>query len=220
MSKNTAMIEVLLVDDHALVREGLRSLLERYADIAVIEEAAGGREALLLIRQLQPDVVILDLSMPDMDGIEVTRQVRREGLKTKVLVVTMHFNEQYAIRLLGMGAQGFIGKGAQGREVAEAIRTVAAGNWYLPPALLKKLPKPYTRGGTGNSPLETLSHRELQVLKGLAEGRTGREIGEALHLSVKTVDAYRARLLTKLNLDTTANLIRFALHHRVIEEPW
>lgn len=214
------MITILLADDHALVREGLRRLLQDYADLEVVGEASDGQETLRLARQLQPDVILLDLSMPGMDGIEATKRILEEGLKSKVLILSMHANEEYAVRVLQAGARGFVGKGAPSREVTEAIRKVASGGCYLPLALAEALPKRYVRKGTEDSPLEVLSDRELQVLKRLAEGQTGREIAQELHLSPKTVDTYRARLLTKLELSTTADLIRFALRYGVIQDTW
>ena len=213
------MIKILLADDHALVREGLRRLLQDYPDFKVVGEASDGQETLRAVRQLQPDVVLMDLSMPELDGIETTKRIVEERLPAKVLILTMHANEEYAMRVLQAGARGFIGKGALSQEVTEAIRKVAAGGISLPPALVEALPKRYVRKGE-DSPLETLSDRELQVLKRLAEGRTGREIAQELHLSTKTVDTYRARLLTKLELNTTADLIRFALRNGVIQDTW
>lgn len=213
------MIKILLADDHALVREGLRRLLQDYPDFKVVGEASDGQETLRAVRQLQPDVVLMDLSMPELDGIETTKRIVEERLPAKVLILTMHANEEYAMRVLQAGARGFIGKGAPSQEVTEAIRKVAAGGISLPPALVEALPKRYVRKGE-DSPLETLSDRELQVLKRLAEGRTGREIAQELHLSTKTVDTYRARLLTKLELNTTADLIRFALRNGVIQDTW
>ena len=213
------MIKILLADDHALVREGLRRLLQDYPDFKVVGEASDGQETLRAVRQLQPDVVLMDLSMPELDGIETTKRIVEERLPAKVLILTMHANEEYAMRVLQAGARGFIGKGAPSQEVTEAIRKVAAGGISLPPALAEALPKRYVRKGE-DSPLETLSDRELQVLKRLAEGRTGREIAQELHLSTKTVDTYRARLLTKLELNTTADLIRFALRNGVIQDTW
>lgn len=214
------MIKVLLVDDHALIRDGLRRLLQDCPDIQVVGEANDGQEALRLLPQLRPDVTVMDLSMPGLDGIEATKRILTEGLNTRVLILTMHANEEYAVRVLQAGARGFVGKGAPSQEVVAAIRKVAAGGCYLPIALSEALPKRYARKGAGDSPLETLSDRELQVLKRLAEGRTSKEIGQDLHISTKTVDTYRARLLSKLELETTADLIRFALRHGVIEDAW
>jgi len=213
------MITILLADDHALVREGLRRLLQDYDDLKVVGEASDGLETLHLARQLQPNVILMDLSMPELDGIETTKRINEDGLTSRVMILTMHANDEYAVRALQAGARGFIGKGAPSQEVIEAIRKVAAGGIFLPSALVEALPKRYSRKGE-KSPLETLSDRELQVLKRLAEGRTGREIAQELHLSIKTVDTYRARLLTKLDLSTTADLIRFALRHGVIQDTW
>jgi DNA-binding NarL/FixJ family response regulator len=214
------MITVLLADDHALIRDGLRRLLQDCPDIQVIGEASDGQEVLRLLRQLHPKVTVMDLSMPHLDGIETTKCIINEGLDTRVLILTMHANEEYAVRVLQAGARGFIGKGAPSQEVVAAIRKIAAGGAYLPEALSDALPKRYARKGAGESPLEALSDRELQVLKRLAEGRTSKEIALDLHISTKTVDTYRARLLTKLELETTADLIRFALRHGVIEDAW
>lgn len=214
------MITVLLADDHAIVRQGLRRLLEDCRDIAIIGEASNGQEALRLIRQSRPDVVVMDLSMPSLDGIETTKQIVGEGLKTRVVILTMHATEEYAARLLQAGAHGFVGKDAFGEEVVEAIRKVADGECYIPPTLSQNLPKRYARIQGDASPLQTLSDRELQVLKHLAEGKASREIAEELHLSVKTIETYRARLSTKLELKTTAELVRFALRCGVIADAW
>jgi DNA-binding NarL/FixJ family response regulator len=214
------VITVLLADDHAIVRQGLRRLLEDCRDIAIIGEASNGQEALRLIRQAQPDVVVMDLSMPGLDGIETTKQIVGEGLKTRVVILTMHATEEYAARLLQAGAHGFVGKDAFGEEVVEAIRKVANGECYIPPMLSQNLPKRYARIQGDASPLQSLSDRELQVLKHLAEGKASREIAEELHLSVKTIETYRARLSTKLDLKTTAELVRFALRCGVIADTW
>jgi DNA-binding NarL/FixJ family response regulator len=214
------VITVLLADDHAIVRQGLRRLLEDCRDIAIMGEASNGQEALRLIRQSQPDVVVMDLSMPGLDGIETTKQIVGEGLKTRVVILTMHATEEYAARLLQAGAHGFVGKDAFGEEVVAAIRKVANGECYIPPTLSQNLPKRYARIQGDASPLQTLSDRELQVLKHLAEGKASREIAEELHLSVKTIETYRARLSTKLELKTTAELVRFALRCGVIADAW
>lgn len=214
-------ISVLLVDDHAVVREGLRRLLSDYSEVQVVGEAANGQEAMRQVQKLSPEVVVMDLSMPGLDGIEVTKLISKEKPKTRVIILTMHANQDYATRLLQAGAQGFIGKGAPGSELAAAILKVANKGTYLPPDMLETLPYRMASSAVGqDSPIRALSDRELQVLKLLAEGNTGREIGEQLHLSVKTVDTYRARLLVKLRLETTSDLIRFAIRHGVIENAW
>ncbi len=212
--------KVLLADDHVLVREGVRRLLEDTGEIRVVGEAGDGREALRLAQKLDPDVAIVDLSMPGLDGIELTRAFAQDMPKVKVIVLTMHANQEYAVRVLQAGARGFIGKGADGNELTAAVLKVARGGTYLPPDLLDSLPERFANNKGVEDPVAALSDRELQVLKMLAEGRTGKQIGQSLHLSVKTVDTYRARLLTKLGLETTADLIRFALRHKVIENAW
>lgn len=214
------MITVVLADDHLLVREGLRNLLERTGDITVAGEAGDGQAALRLIRELQPDVAVIDLAMPGLDGMEVTKSIIVEDLKTRVLVLTMHATEEYAVRLLQAGARGFLGKGASGQEVAQAIRKIAAGKHYLPAELTQKLTVRPMASHVATSPLQTLSDRELQVLKRLAEGRSSREIAQDLHISVSTVDTHRARLLMKLDVNSTTDLIRFALRHGVIDGTW
>lgn len=214
------MITVLLVDDHTIVRHGLRRLLGDCPDMQVIGEAASGKEALRLVRQLHPDIVVTDLSMPDMDGLEVTKSLQSEGGKTKVLILTMHATEEYALRLMQAGARGFLSKDAPSDEVIVAIRAIAAGGSYLPPVFAQELSLRYVHQEPPQSPLQALTDRELQVLKRLAEGARCREIAKELHLSVKTIDTYRAKVLDKLNLQTTADLVRFALHHGVTTNTW
>jgi two-component system, NarL family, invasion response regulator UvrY len=214
------MITVLLADDHAIVRQGLRRLLEDCKDMEIIGEASNGQEALRLIRQFQPSVVVMDLSMPGLDGLETTKQIVSEGLRTRVVILTMHANTEYAARLLQAGAYGFVGKDAFSEEVIEAIRKVTAGEYYVPPTISRNLLKRYARSEGDSSPLQALSDRELQVLKRLAEGKASRAIANELHLSEKTIETYRARLSMKLQLKTTADLVRFALRSGVVADTW
>jgi len=218
--RKQAVITVLLADDHALVREGLHRLLDDHADIQVVGEAHDGHAAIRMAQQHRPDVLVMDLSMTGLDGLDAIKRIVSEQPATKVLVLTMYATEDYAVRVLNAGARGFLGKGAHSQDLMGAIRKVAAGGCYLPPALQDELPRRYIRGNVSLAPLAGLSDRGLQVLRRLAEGRTNAEIAKDLHLSVKTIEAYRAQLLRKLGLKTNADLIRFALRHGVIPDAW
>jgi len=215
----TTIISVLLVDDHAIVREGVRRLLQDFGQIKVVGEAAEGHEALRMVRELKPDVVLMDLSMPGLDGLEITKRIIDEGLNSRVLILTMHANEHYAVRLLRAGVYGFVGKGVASEDLAKAIVKVAQGRRYVPEALLDAIPMSFSGKTTNDSPLEGLSDRELQVLKLLAEGRTGREIPQILYLTVKTVDKYRRRLPSKLELASPATRSRLQLRTSEIACP-
>jgi two-component system invasion response regulator UvrY len=210
------VIRVLVVDDHTLVREGLCRLLECEPDIKVVGQTGSGEEAVEQCMQLEPDVIILDYSLPDMDGLETTLNIMSLGTKTRVLILTMYANEEYAIRLIRAGATGFIVKGAPPEELLAAVRKVAGKGTYVSPAVLDKL-----IGRMGDSQLETpeatLSDREIQVLVKLAKGATTREVSEELHLSISTVETYRSRILEKLNLRNNSDLTRFAIRRRLID---
>lgn len=214
------MITVLIVDDHGLVRDGIRRLLEDCPDIEVVGEAREGQEAIRLAQELQPTVVLMDLSLPGMDGIEATKRILAAGIKTRVLMLTMHANEEYAMRVLQAGAHGFVVKEDPSQELVTAIHAVAANSTYVSPAISKRLPTRITQEQDRPNVLAALSDRELQVLKRFAEGFTTGQIARDLYLSVKTVETYRARLLDKLGLQTTVDLIRFALRNGVIEDLW
>jgi DNA-binding NarL/FixJ family response regulator len=214
------MITVLIVDDHGLVRDGIRRLLQDCADIEVAGEAREGQEAVRLAQELQPTIILMDLSLPGMDGIEATKRILAAGVKTRILMLTMHANEEYALRVLQAGAHGFVVKEDPSQELVTAIRAVAANGTYVSPAISNRLPTRITQEQERPNALASLSDRELQVLKRFAEGYTTGQIARDLYLSVKTVETYRARLLDKLGLQTTVDLIRFALRNGVIEDLW
>jgi DNA-binding NarL/FixJ family response regulator len=214
------MITVLMVDDHGLVRDGIRRLLEDCPDIEVVGEAREGQEAIRLAQELQPTIVLMDLSLPGMDGIEATKRILAAGIKTRILMLTMHANEEYALRVLQAGAQGFVVKEDPSQELVTAIHAVASNGTYVSPAISQRLPTRLTQEQEHPNALATLSDRELQVLKRFAEGYTTGQIARDLYLSVKTIETYRARLLDKLGLQTTVDLIRFALRNGVIENLW
>ncbi|MFH1755994.1 MAG: response regulator transcription factor [Candidatus Latescibacterota bacterium] len=210
------MIRVVIVDDHTLVREGLCRLLESEQDIEVIGQTGLGQEAVKLCKKLKPDVVVLDYSLPDMDGLETTINIKQLEIAAKILILTMYANEEYAIRLIRAGAAGFIVKGAPPEELLAAVRKLARGGTYVSPAIMDSM-----IGRMGDSPAEApesaLSDREIQVLVRLAKGSTTREVSEYLHLSNSTVETYRSRILEKLHLRNNSDLTRFAIKRRLID---
>jgi len=211
------MIKVLLADDHGIVRAGLRRIVEDSADMEVVAEAADGKEAIRQARKQALDVVVVDISMPGMDGLEVISQLRAYIPQLPVIVLTMHEEEQYVVRAIEAGAMGYITKRSAPEQLVEAIRKVHTGCRYLTDEVAELLALRVARGAQTRFPLDTLSMRELQVLRRLALGHTNREIAESYHISIKTVDTYRSRLLKKLNLRNNAELARFAMQNRLIE---
>jgi DNA-binding NarL/FixJ family response regulator len=211
------MIKVLLADDHSIVRAGLRRIVEESGDMEVIAEAADGREAIQQAHEQLPDVAVIDISMPGLDGLEVLTQLRNYYPKLPILILTMHEEGQYVVRAIEAGAMGYITKQSAPEQLVKAIRKVHAGSRYLTEEAAEALALRVARGAKGQSPLDTLSMRELQVLRRLALGHTNREIARAYHISIKTVDTYRARILKKLNLRNNAELSRFAIQNRLIE---
>lgn len=211
------MIRVLLADDHSVVRDGLRRLVDGAGDMQVVAEAADGREAIRKTRESSPDVAVVDISMPGLDGLEVIRQIRTEHPKLPVLVLTMHEEEQYVVRAIEAGAMGYLTKRSAAEELLLAIRKVHAGGRSLSESASEALATRMAKGAGGRSSLDTLSTREIQVLRGLALGKSNREIAESYAISTKTVDTYRSRLLKKLDLRNNAELTRFAIQNRVVE---
>lgn len=209
------MIRVLVADDHALVRGGLSRLLESKEDIEVVAEAGTGHEAVALCREHRPDVVLLDLDLPDIDGLEVTRQIMSFQSSVRVLILTMHDSEEYANRAIQAGAAGFIIKGVPPQELPEAVRRVAAGNTYITPSVMERMIM--RRRDHEENPLERLSERELQVLVKLSQGKEIRDITEELSLSPSTVGTYKKRIFEKLEINNMAELIRFAMKHKLID---
>ena len=212
-------IKVLIVDDHTLVRDGIRSLLGLVADIEVVGEATNGREALQQIKQLMPDVVLMDLAMPLMSGLDTTRRIRREFPETRVLALTQYDDSEYVIPVIEAGARGFVSKMAAFSELASAIQAVYKGESFLSPsaaaALVEECQQKTTSEG-GQDPYQQLTDKEREVLKLVAEGRTAREIADVLVVSPKTVEWYKTSLMNKLNIHNRTDLIKFAIRKRVI----
>jgi two-component system, NarL family, invasion response regulator UvrY len=211
------MIKVLLADDHSIVRAGLRRLVEESGDMEVVAEAADGDEAIRLIRASQPDVAVIDLSMPHIDGLEVISRIYPEFPDLPILVLTMHAENQYVVRAIEAGAMGYITKQSAPEQLVQAIRKVVSGTRYLTADATESLALRVSRGAQHRSTLDELSTRELQVLRRLALGHTNREIASAYNISIKTVDTYRFRLLKKLDLRNNAELSRFAIQNGLIE---
>jgi len=211
---------VVIADDHAMFRAGLKALLELEASIRVVGEAATGDEAVDAARSLQPDVIVMDLSMPGSDGLEATRRIAALGLETRVLVLTSHTEEEYLIPAVEAGAAGFLTKTSADEDLIEAIGVVARGEIFLPPVATSLLLRRFRADDDGDdtTALAQLSVREREVLGLTAEGYSSREIGKKLFISPKTVDTYRSRIMRKLELTHRSELVRFALRAGLLRQ--
>lgn len=206
------MTRILIADNHTLFAQGLRSLVEQESDFEVVGQASDGREAVRHARELRPDVVLMDVVMPNLNGFDATRILREEAPQSRVLALSMHVDKRYVLGMLEAGAAGYVPKDASFEEVARAIRAVAAGQGYLSPTIAGLVVEGYTRRTPASAARDaTLSSREREVLQLLAEGATAREIARRLHISVKTVETHRRNLLAKLELETVADLVRYAI---------
>ncbi len=210
-----SVIKILLADDHTIVRQGLKLILSSHADLQVIGEAANGREVLELAEKLKPDVVLMDVAMPELNGIEATRRLHQISPRTKVLVLSMHKEAVYVREILKAGARGYILKDAIDTELISAIQSVARGDGYVSPAISGTLLSDYRQNVT--NPLDLLSSREREVLQLIAEGKTNKEVATRLNLSVYTVDSHRGKIMEKLNLHSTGELVRFAVKQGLVD---
>lgn len=206
-------VSILLADDHAVVRDGLRLLLEAQPDLRVTGAAATGREAVRLAQRLRPDVVIMDLVMPELNGREATQQIVAALPGTRVIILSMYSTSDHIAGALQAGAQGYLLKGSAGAEVVEAVRVVASGARYLSPAIADKVLDDSLRPGRPLSPLESLSPREREILQLIVEGKTSLEAARLLSLSPKTVETYRSRLMEKLGVHDLPGLVKFAIQN-------
>lgn len=215
----TAKIRILIADDHTLLRNGICALLEDEQDMVIVGEASDGREAVRLAGQLRPNVVLMDIAMPLLNGLEATRQIKREHPEVNVLVLTMYDHEEYFRQMLEVGASGYIIKRAAATELVSAIRAVYNGEAVLSPAITRLLLEDYLNHDirTEKDDPNALSSREREVLQLIAEGKTSREIAEILHLSVKTVQSHRTSLMQKLDLHDRGDLIKYAIQKKIIE---
>jgi len=215
----TNKIRILLADDHTLLRNGIRALLEDEPDITIVGEAEDGREAVRLAMQFKPNVILMDIAMPLLNGLEATRQIKREHPEINVLVLTMYDHEEYFRQILEVGASGYIIKRAAANELVAAIRAVANGEAVLSPAITRLLLEDYLSRDVHKeeSDPNALSSREREVLQLIAEGKTSREIADILSLSVKTVQSHRTSLMQKLDLHDRGELIKYAIQKKIIE---
>jgi DNA-binding NarL/FixJ family response regulator len=211
------MIRILLADDHSIVRDGLRRIVEEDGAMEVVAEASDGREALQKVAASQPDVAVVDISMPGFDGLEVVSRLKDSHPALPVLILTMHEEAQYVVRAIEAGAMGYLTKQSAPEQLVTAIRRIHDGHRYITDEATEALALRIAKGAQAKTPLDSLSMRELQVLRRLGMGHTNREIASAYNISIKTVDTYRARLLKKLELRNNAELIRFALQNNLIE---
>ncbi len=209
---STKLIRVLLADNHTLVRAGLRALLQNIEGIQVVAEAGNGREALHLIAVHQPDLVLMDIAMPEMNGLEATAQVVKDFPQVRVIILSMHANEEYVLQALRTGAIGYVLKDAGISELELAVRASVRGETYLSPAVSKHVVADYVRrvGGESSS-LEQLTSRQREILQLIAEGRTTKEIADLLYISVKTVETHRMQLMKRLDIHDVAGLVRYAI---------
>jgi two-component system response regulator NreC len=208
-------IRILLADDHAVVRQGFKMILAAQPDMEIVGEAANGREAVELAEQLRPDVVVMDVSMPELNGIEATRRLASSVPHARVVALSMHKDSVYVREILRAGARGYLLKDSGAADLVAAIRAVASGESYLSPAVANAVLDDYRRHAT--NPIDLLTSREREVLQMLAEGKTNKEIAGVLNLSVYTVDAHRGRIMEKLNLHSIGELVRFAVRNGLIE---
>jgi DNA-binding NarL/FixJ family response regulator len=211
---STKKIRVLLADDHTVVRRGFGMIIASQSDMEVVGEAQNGREAVELAEKLQPDIVVMDVSMPELNGIEGTRRIGNVCPRTRVLALSMHRDSMYVQQILRAGAQGYLVKDADDDALLDAVRAIARGDGYLSPAVSGAVLNDYRKHVT--NPIDLLTTREREVIQMIAEGQTNKEIANVLALSVYTVEAHRGKLMEKLNLHSTGDIVRFALRNGLI----
>ena len=209
------MIRVLLADDHAMVRKGFRLILEAQPDMEIAGEAGNGREAVELAEKLHPDVVVMDVAMPELNGIEATRRLASSSPHTRVLALSMHKDSVYVREILRAGARGYLLKDSIDTDLISAVRAVAKGDGYISPGVSDAVLSDYRRHVT--DPLDLLTSREREVLQMIAESKTNKEIAVSLNLSVYTVEAHRGKIMEKLNLHSTGEMVRFAVRHGLVD---
>ena len=213
------MTRVVIADDHAIVRAGLRSLIHDDAGLDLIGEAAGGYEAIELVEKNRPDVLVLDISMPDLDGISVTRKLKQSHPDLRILILTLHDDQALIREAIKAGASGYILKRAAESELLSAIQVILRGDLYVDPSVLRSLlGEPTPSPSEPPTPIETLTRRETEILKLIVEGYTNRQVSEQLNISIRTVEGHRANISDKLGLHSRLELVRYARQHGIIEK--
>ena len=218
------LIRVLLIDDHELVRSGIKALLEKSEDIKVVGEAGEGHEALQRIKETNPDVVLLDISLPGLNGLEVAAKARKDSPRLRIVFLSMHSNEEYVLQALKIGASGYVLKQSSTRELELAVRSAKKGETFLSPAISNTVVSDYMarlKGGNvrkpGVNPYEVLTSRQREILQLIAEGFSSKEIAQKLGLSINTIEVHRANLMDRLNIHDIAGLVRYAIQTGIIE---
>jgi two-component system response regulator NreC len=213
------MIRILLADDHTIIRGGLRLMLERHSDMQVVGEASDGRETIDFVQREQPDVVVMDIAMPNLNGIEATRQIANKGSRTAVAILSMHSDESYVIRSLNAGARAYLLKDSAEADLIEAVRAIHQGRSFFSPAISRMLQEDWVRelqNRQAEDSYELLTSREREILQMIAEGKANKEIAQLLNLSLYTVETHRTHILQKLNLHSVPELILYAVRKGII----
>jgi DNA-binding NarL/FixJ family response regulator len=213
-------ITIVLADDHAIVRQGLKKILKEEKDIQVIGEAKNGRDAVNKVQELTPDIVIMDIAMPELNGIEATRQIKQAGIETKIIILSMHDHSRYIRELLGLGVSGYLLKNAASRDIVKAVNSAIKGNTYLSPSISSRVIEDYV--GMNKKSLEeelynTLSNREREVFQMVVEGSSTKKIAETLCVSPSTIKSHRSNIMEKLKMDNLSQLIQYAIQLGIIE---
>ena len=210
-------ITVLLAEDHQIVREGLRALLQLEKDIHVVGEADNGRDAVRLAASLRPDVVVMDIAMPLLNGLEAARQILHAAPKTKILILSAHSDDAYVERVMQLGAAGYLVKQTAAHILPQAIREIHCGKSFFSPTITKRLPNHQTKTSAAKKNPANLTSREMEVLQLVAEGKANKESADVLHISIKTIEKHRQKVMEKLNIHDTASLTRYAIARGIIE---
>ena len=211
-------IKVVVADDHTILRQGIKALLDNQEEIEVVGEAKDGREAIKAIEELSPDVILMDIAMPGLNGLEATRRIKKKFPRTKVVVLTMHTNEEYIFQILNAGADGYLVKETAFQDLISAINSVHRGEAFMSPSISKKVMTDYIQRAQGEEKVgfDTLTTREREILQLVAEGNSNKKIAEVLFISPKTVETHRAHIMDKLNIHDRAGLIKYAIRKGMI----